>query len=69
MSGTITELRSNAGRGSLLGEDGRTYVFGRRDLRNTWFHELTEGAPVTFEPGQSLSASQVHLIRAGVPRV
>jgi hypothetical protein len=61
VTGTITQLHRDRGTGSLVGEDGKTYSFRRSDLQDVWFHELTEGAPITFEPTKQLSASQVHL--------
>jgi hypothetical protein len=66
VNGTITQLRRDRGTGSLLGEDGRTYSFRRSDLQNVWFHELTEGAPITFEPARDLSATGVRPVRAAV---
>ena len=48
--------------GTLLGENGTLYVFRRSDLRDAWFHELTEGAHVTFEPEKSLLATHVRLV-------
>ena len=64
MTGTIAQLQRDRGTGSLLGEDGKTYSFGRSDLRGVWFHELTEGATVAFEPGKHLSATRVRPVRA-----
>jgi hypothetical protein len=61
VTGTISQLHRDRGTGSLIGEDGRTYSFRRSDLENVWFHELTEGAPITFEPTKQLSACQVRL--------
>jgi hypothetical protein len=48
--------------GTLLGEDGKHYVFRRNDVRDGWFHDLTEGATVAFEPSQHLSATRVQLV-------
>lgn len=67
MTGTITQLHRDRGTGSLVGEDGKTYSFRRGDLKDAWFHELTEKAPITFEPGKDLSATQVRLVRASRP--
>ena len=62
MTGTITRLDRARGVGTLLGENGTLYVFRRSDLRDAWFHELTEGAHVTFEPEKSLLATHVRLV-------
>jgi len=64
MTGTIVRLQRDRGTGSLLGEDGKTYSFRRNDLWDAWFHELTDAAPITFEPGKSLSATRVRPVRA-----
>ena len=64
MTGTITHVTRDRGTGSLLGSDGKTYSFRQNALRNVWFHELTAGVPVTFEPGKDFSASQVRPTRA-----
>jgi cold shock CspA family protein len=61
LTGTITRLDRDRGVGTLLGEDGKHYVFRRRDVRDGWFHDLTEGATVAFEPAQHLSATRVQL--------
>ena len=66
MTGTIAQLQRDRGTGSLLGEDGKTYAFRRGDLRDVWFHELTEAAPITFEPGRDLSACAVESRRSAV---
>jgi hypothetical protein len=50
--------------GTLLGEDRKSYTFRRTDVRAVWFHDLTEGATVAFEPGKNLSATQVRPISA-----
>ena len=66
MTGIITELRRDRGIGSLLSEDGKAYSFRRSDVRDVWFHDLTEGAAVTFEvPKKSgeLHATLVRLVR------
>ena len=64
MNGSITQLHRDRGTGSLLGEDGKTYSFRRSDLQDVWFHQLTEGTPITFEPGRDLSATEVRTVRA-----
>jgi len=61
VTGTITQLRRDRGVGTLLGEDSKSYTFRRGDVREVWFHDLLEGAPVAFEPGKNLSATQVRL--------
>jgi cold shock CspA family protein len=66
MTGTITQLQRDRGLGTLLGEDGKSYTFRRNDVREVWFHELGEGATVTFEPGKSLSAIRVRPVSASV---
>jgi hypothetical protein len=52
--------------GTLLGEDRKSYTFRRNDVRAVWFHDLTEGATVAFEPGKNLSATQVRPVSASV---
>ena len=64
MSGTITQLQRDRGVGTLLGEDRKSYTFRRNDVRAVWFHDLTEGATVAFEPGKNLSATQVRPVSA-----
>lgn len=66
MTGTITHLQPARGLGTLLGEDGKHYAFHRNDVREVWFHQLTEGATVVFEPGKQLSATGVRPIKASV---
>ena len=66
MSGTITQLHRDRGVGTLLGEDRKSYTFRRNDVRVVWFHDLTEGATVAFEPGKNLSATQVRPVGASV---
>ena len=66
MSGTITQLRKDRGVGTLLGEDRKSYTFRRTDVRGVWFHDLTEGTTVAFEPGKNLSATQVRPVSASV---
>ena len=66
MTGTITQLRRDRGTGSLLAEDGKAYSFRRGDVRDVWFHDLTEGAAVTFEVQKKsgeLHATLVRLVR------
>ena len=66
MSGTITQLQRDRGVGTLLGEDRKSYTFRRNDVRAVWFHDLTEGATVAFEPGKNLSATQVRPVSRSV---
>ncbi len=66
MSGTITQLLRDRGVGTLLGEDRKSYTFRRNDVRAVWFHDLTEGATVSFAPGKNLSATQVRPVSASV---
>ena len=66
VTGTITQLNPSRGVGTLLGEDGKRYTFRRNDVREVWFHDLTEGARVAFEPAKDLSATHVRPIRASV---
>ena len=66
MTGTITRLQRDHGTGALLGEDGKTYSFRRSDVRDAWFHDLSEGANVSFEAGTAprhLDATQVRPAR------
>lgn len=67
MTGTIAELERSRGVGSLRGDDGKTYLFRRADVRDCWFHDLTVGQPVSFVPGtgpRALTATEVRLQRA-----
>jgi hypothetical protein len=64
MTGTITQLKRDHGLGTLLGDDRKSYTFRRRDVREVWFHDLTEGATVAFEPGTNLSATRVRPVAA-----
>ena len=66
MSGTITQLQRDRGVGTLLGEDHKSYMFRRTDVRGVWFHDLMEGAAVAFEPAKNLSATQVRPVSASV---
>ena len=65
MTGTITQLQRDRGLGTLLGEDRKIYTFRRSDVREVWFHDLSEGATVAFEAGQSLSATHVYPCSSG----
>jgi hypothetical protein len=38
--------------GTLLGEDRESYTSRRSDVREVWFHDLTDGATVAFEAGK-----------------
>jgi cold shock CspA family protein len=62
VTGTIARLDQGRGVGTLLGEDGKHYMFRRSDVRDVWFHDLTEGATVDFEPDKNLSATRVRLV-------
>jgi cold shock CspA family protein len=53
MTGQITRLQRDHGVGALRGEDGKTYSFHRNDVRGGWFHDLLEGAKVSFEAAQA----------------
>jgi cold shock CspA family protein len=66
VTGIITQLQPARGSGTLRGEDGKHYAFHRNDVRDVWFHELTEGATVVFEPGKQLSANSVRPVKASV---
>ena len=63
MTGTITQLHRDRGVGTLLGEDTKSYTFRRSDVREGWFHDLTEGATVAFQPDKNLSATRVRPVR------
>ena len=63
MDGTITELQHDRGVGHLVGVDGKTYLFHRGALQDAWFHELREGAAVTFEAIQDPTGLRAKLIR------
>ena len=66
MTGTVTDLQRNRGVGTLVGENGRTYVFRRHDVCDGWFHDLADGARVSFEPKdppKQLEATRVRLLR------
>jgi cold shock CspA family protein len=66
MNATIQQLHRDRGTGSLLGEDGKTYMFRRNAVRDGWFHDLKEGAAVTFDPAEppgKLEATCVRLVR------
>ena len=66
MTGTITQLQRDRGVGTLLGEDSKTYMFRRHDVREVWFHDLSEGATVAFEPDKNLSATHVRPVSGSV---
>jgi hypothetical protein len=66
VTGTITQLHLTRGVGTLLGEDGKRYTFRRSDVREVWFHDLTEGARVVFEPAKNLSATRVRPVSGSV---
>ena len=66
MTGTITALHPHRGVGTLLGDDGKCYTFRRSDVRDVWFHDLTEGATVSFEPAPHWSATHVRPIARSV---
>lgn len=66
MNATILQLVRDRGTGSLVGEDGKTYTFRRNAVRDGWFHDLKEGASVTFDPAEppgKLEATCVRLVR------
>ena len=64
MNGTITQLHRDRGVGTLLGEDAKSYTFRRSDVREGWFHDLKEGAAITFQPDKNLSAIRVRPVSA-----
>jgi len=66
VTGTIIQLHLSRGVGTLLGEDGKRYTFRRNDVREVWFHDLTEGTRVAFEPAKHLSAAHVRPVSASV---
>jgi cold shock CspA family protein len=71
MNATITQIHRDRGTGSLAAEDGKTYMFRRNAVRDGWFHDLTEGAAVTFdpvEPAAKLEAASVRLVRKSPPQ-
>ena len=55
MNATIQQIHRDRGTGSLVAEDGKTYMFRRNSVRDGWFHDLSEGATVTFEPADPAS--------------
>jgi cold shock CspA family protein len=63
MDGTIAELRRDRGTGFIRGADSKTYAFRRIALQDGWFHDLREGAAVTFEPSQNTSGFRATMIR------
>jgi hypothetical protein len=52
--------------GTLLGEDTKRYTFRRSDVRQGWFHDLTEGGTVAFQPDKDLSATRVRPVSVAV---
>jgi hypothetical protein len=64
VTGTITQLHRDRGVGTLLGDDRKCYTFRRGHVCEGWFHDLTEGATVAFEPGKHLSATRVRPVAA-----
>jgi cold shock CspA family protein len=67
MNATIQQIHRDRGTGSLVAEDGKTYMFRRNSVRDGWFHDLSEGATVSFEPAEppgKLEAVHVKLIRS-----
>ena len=60
------QLQRDRGVGTLLGADSKRHTFRRSDVRDVWFHELTEGATIAFEPGKDLSATRVRPVSASV---
>jgi len=66
VTGTTMQLQRDRGVGTLLGADSKSYTFRRSDVRDVWFHELTEGATIAFEPGKDLSATRVRPVSASV---
>jgi cold shock CspA family protein len=69
MTGSIIRLQRGQGVGALLGDDGKTYSFRRSDVRDAWFHDLSEGVNVSFEAGlppRQLEATQVRPARPSV---
>jgi hypothetical protein len=59
VTGIITQLQRVQGLGTLLGEDGKSYTFRRKDVRDVWFHDLRERGTVAFDPNKNLSATSV----------
>ena len=70
MNAKITQVHRDRGTGSLVAEDGKTYTFRRSAVRGGWFHDLAEGATVTFDPAEplgKLEATSVRLVAASPP--
>jgi len=67
MTGSITRLQRGQGVGSLVGDDGKTYSFRRSDVRDAWFHDLAEGAKVSFEAGLPPRQLEATLVRPTRP--
>jgi len=66
LTATIQQIHRDRGTGSLVAEDGKTYLFRRGAVRDGWFHDLKEGAAVTFDPAEppgKLEAVSVRLVR------
>jgi cold shock CspA family protein len=66
MTGRILRLQRDHGVGALCGEDGKTYSFRRNDVRGGWFHDLSEGATVSFEAAQAPKHLEATLVRSAV---
>jgi len=66
VTGTITALHPNRGVGTLLGDDGKSCTFRRSDVCEGWFHDLTEGATITFEPSPHWRATRVRPVARSV---
>jgi cold shock CspA family protein len=67
MTGQITRLQRDHGVGALRGEDGKTYSFHRNDVRGGWFHDLLEGASVSFEAAQAPKHLEATRVRSARP--
>ena len=62
MSGTITQLQRDRGVGTLLGEDHKSYMFRRTDVRGVWFHDLM------YPDGRPYREREAELFRAFAAR-
>jgi cold shock CspA family protein len=69
MTGNIIRLQRGQGVGALLGDDGKTYSFRRSDVRDAWFHDLSEGVNVSFEAGLPPRQLEATLVRPARPAV
>jgi len=49
LKGTIKEIKSERGSGSIRAEDGREFFFHQSHLEGLDFEKLREGDPVDFE--------------------